>query len=126
MILDQIKTVLDTLAADVTCPMSGGVYYGICNAQSLPKWNHFVFNRARLTSTNNNSYTYLYEIHIVHENYIPEDYELTVIHALKEAIPGFSLADDITYDYYQKGDTQVIVEICNMTFKKVRKVNDGR
>lgn len=122
--LDEIKNVLTALADNKDYPMEG-VYYGICTAQELPKWNYFVFNRTKVESSHH-SYTWVYEVHIIHENYIMEDYDLTVVKALKEAIPGLSLYDDATYDYVQKGNTDIVVEICTLAFKKARKAEDGR
>lgn len=122
MTMDQIKEVLTTLAQNEEYPFSGGVYYGVCNAATLPEWNYFVFNRKEEKPTNNKSFTSYYEVHIIHEDYIPEDYPLTVVEALKDVIPGFSLSENITYDYTEKGSTDVVVEICNLTFKKARKV----
>ena len=124
-ILDAVKGALETLAADETYPMSGGVYYGICNKQSLPEWNYFVFGRRRETPTNHKSYTDIFEVHIIHEDYIMEGYELDVVKAIKEAVPGCSLSEDITYEYTTKADTQMIVELCNLTFKHAKKVDDA-
>ena len=123
--LDSIKGVLETLAEDAEYPMDGGVYYGVCNRQSLPEWNYFVFNRRNITSENNHRFTDRYEIHIVHEDYIMEGYEIVVMKALRDAIPGLSIAGDITFDYVTRGDTQSVVEICNIPLKKAKKVDDG-
>lgn len=122
-ILDTIKSTLSTLAADPDYPMSGGVYYGICNAQSLPEWNYFVFNRRRITSNNAKAYTDVFEVHIVHEDYIMEGYELDVVRAIKDSVPGCSLMEDVSYEYTTKADTQIIVELCNLTFKRARKAD---
>lgn len=122
-LLDNIKNTLETLAADPEYPMSGGVFYGGINVQNLEEWNYFVFNRRRVIGTNNKSFTDFFEVHIVHEDYIAEGYELEVVKALKDEIPGVSLAEDITYDYVPKGDTQVVVEIANLTMKSAKKVD---
>lgn len=122
-VMDSIQQTLTTLAADQDYPMSGGVYYGVCNATSLDEWNYFVFNRTEDIPTNHAGFTCQYEVHIIHEDYVMEDYMLTVAKALKAAVPGLSLAGNIRYDYSTKGDTQVIVEICTLTFKKARKVD---
>lgn len=122
-LLDSIKNTLETLAADPEYPMSGGVFYGGINVQNLEEWNYFVFNRRRVIGTNNKSFTDFFEVHIVHEDYIAEGYELEVVKALKDEIPGVSLAEDITYDYVPKGDTQVVVEIANLTMKSAKKVD---
>ena len=54
-----------------------------------------------------------------------EGYEITVVRALKQAIPGISVADDMTFDYTAKGDTQRIVEVITIPMKKARKAYDG-
>lgn len=123
MILDTIRATLETLAADSEYPMSGGVYYGVCTAQELPEWNYFVFNRRTVDPENDHRITDFFEVHIVHEDYIAEGYELEVVKALKDAIPGCSLAETIGYDYIPKGDTRMVVEICNLVFKKPKKVS---
>lgn len=121
-ILDTIKSTLETLAADSEYPMSGGVYYGVCTASDLPEWNYFVFNRRETDPANDMRYADYFEIHIIHEDYIAEGYELEVEKAIKTAIPRCSLAEKITYDYIPKGDTRMVVEIANLTFKKTKKV----
>ena len=121
--LDQIKATLEALAAAPEYPLTGGVFYGAVNVQSLDEWNYFVFNRRRVIGTNDKSYADYFEVHIVHEDYIAEGYELEVVKAMKNAIPGMSLAEEITYDYTTKGDTMIVVEICNLTFKRAKKVN---
>lgn len=120
--LDSIKDVLTTLAAAQDYPFSGGVFYGICSAITLPEWNYLVFNRKKTTPTNNKSHTEYYEIHIIHEDYVMEDFEYSVEQAIKDAIPGMSLSQDTTYEYVLKSDTQVVVEICTLTFKHARKI----
>ena len=122
--LDTIKTTLETLAADQDYPMSGGVYYGVCNAQSLAEWNYFVFNRKEAALGNDHRLTSYYEVHIVHEDYVLEGYEITVKNALEQSI-GRLVLDAVDYAYTTKGDTQVVVEICNLTFKRARKVGNG-
>lgn len=125
MILDDMKNALETLAADPDAPFSGGVYYGMCTAPTLEEWNYFVFNRAPIHTDSNSRYTETFQVHVVHENYVAEDYVYTVIEALKEAVPGLSLNGDLEYNYTVKGDTQLVVEIATIPFKKARKVNVG-
>ncbi len=125
MILDTIKDTLETLAADPEYPMIGGVFYGGCNVNTLPEWNYFVFGRGKVVSANDKRYTGIYEVHIIHEDYIAEGYTLEVVKAMKEAIPGCSLSEDISFDYTYKSDTNVVVEVATLTFKVARKVDDG-
>lgn len=125
MILDDIKSALNTLAADEEAPFTGGVFYGICTKPALDEWNYFVFNRAPIHNSNDSRYTETFQVHVVHENYIAEDYVYTVIEALKEAVPGLSVDGDIEYSYTVKNETQLVVEIATIPFKKARKVNIG-
>ena len=61
-----------------------------------------------------------YEVHIIHEDAIPEGYLQTVIDALQaQDDPGTKLkltSDDIDYDYTFKGSTNMVVEIATLTF----------
>ena len=118
-----INSTLMTLAASTDYPMSGGVFYGICTAQQLSEWNYFVFECTEETMTNDKSVTCYYNVHIVHEDYVQEDYTYTVIRALKTAIPGFSVSDDITHNYDTKGNTSMRVEVVTIPFKKARKLD---
>lgn len=123
MILDTIRNTLETIAADTEYPMSGGVFYGLCNVNKLDEWNYFVFKRQKVNPSNHKSYTEIFQVHIVHEDYIAEGYSIEVMKALKEAIPGCSLSEDVTYDYSTKSDTNVVVEIATLTFKVPRKID---
>ena len=99
-----------------------GVWYGACREKQLDKWNYFVFNRWKTTKNNQSraDFQTFYQVHVVHEDYIPEGYVETVIKALEaQDDPGTKLkatADDITYSYTFKGNTNMVVEIANITF----------
>lgn len=119
-VLNRIRNTLETMAADATVPMQG-VYYGACNEQELPYWNYFVFNRWKTSKNNTGSKADLqtfYQIHVVHEDYIPEGYVESVIDALQQkADPGTKLKatnDDIQYNYTFKGKTNMVVEIATI------------
>lgn len=99
------------------------VYYGACNERNIAKWNYFVFNRQK-TSKDQGSragdYQTFYEIHVVHEDYIPEGFVEQVIAALEEPVdePGTKLkatSDDVVYNYTFKGHTDTVVEIATIT-----------
>ena len=64
-------------------------------------------------------YQTFYQVHIVHEDYIPEGYVETVISELsKKAEDGTKLRptnDDVNYNYTFKGGTNVVVEIATIT-----------
>lgn len=119
-VLERIKKSLKTLASSDDVPMEK-VYYGSCTDKDLEAWNYFVFNRMK-TSKAGTSKTDLqtyYQIHIVHEDYIPEGYVEKVIEKLSEKDEsGTKLkltSDDIDYNYIRKGNTSVVVEIATIT-----------
>lgn len=120
-VLDRIRNTLSTLAADNTVPMEG-VWYGACREKELKYWNYFVFNRFKTTKNNQGTKVDLqtmYQVHVVHEDYIPEGYIETVISALQAAADsGTKLKltnDDIQYNYTFKGSTNMVVEIATIT-----------
>ena len=121
-VLNRISDILTELSHDAEIPMEG-VWYGECRAKSLDRWNYFVFNRlktAKKSATTQNDYQTFYQIHIIHEDAIPEGYVKKVIDALQaqdESGTKLKLTDDdITYDYTFKGSTNMVVEIATMTF----------
>ncbi len=121
-VIDRTRTTLEGLCADSTVPMQG-VWYGACRTKNLQYWNYFVFNRkitTKSSSKNGVDLQTLYEVHIIHEDAIPDGYIQTVINALQaESDPGTKLkltSDDIDYDYTFKGSTNMVVEIATMTF----------
>ena len=118
-VLKRIRRTLDgLLGGDAGM---AGTYYGACNERELDHWNYFVFNR-RVTTKRNASrqdYQTFFEVHIVHEDYIPEGYVEAVVAALEaEDESGTKLRatdDDIRYDYIFKGNTDVVVEMATIT-----------
>ena len=118
-VLERIRRTLDgLLGGDAGM---AGTYYGACNERELDHWNYFVFNR-RVTTKRNGSrqdYQTFYEVHIVHEDYIPEGYVEAVVAALEaEDESGTKIRatdDDIRYDYVFKGNTDVVVEMATIT-----------
>lgn len=116
-ILDGIQSKLEAIAKESEVPMQG-VYYGTCQEQELPEWNYFVFNKKKTKKSSGKiSYLTYYEIHIVHEDYIPEGYVEHVIEELTnhEDIILNVTDEDIIYDYIFKGNTNVVVEIATIT-----------
>ena len=118
-VLNRIRDTLTTLAAgDVKME---GVWYGACQEKKLENWNYFVFNRLKTTKNNTSKVDYqtFYQVHIVHEDYIPEGYVQTVIEALEtQDASGTKLKptnDDVTYNYTFKGNTNMVVEIATIT-----------
>lgn len=121
-VLDRIRSTLETLCQDTEVPMQGA-WYGSCRADSLDRWNYFVFNRlktAKKSATTQNDYQTFYQVHIIHEDYIPEGYVERVIEALtaKDEETGIKIRptnDDVTYDYIFKGTTTMVVEMAHIT-----------
>ena len=113
-VLDCIRETLEALAEKDG--MAGGVHYGMMEKTDLDVWNYFVFNRQKTTKDrvkHRDLQTY-YEIHIIHEDYIPEGYVDEVIAALEdtEAV-GVKLRmtdQDIQYDYVRKAKTARVGE----------------
>lgn len=119
-VLDRIRNTLTELQSGEV--KMEGTWYGACREKELKHWNYFVFNRLRTTKNNSGSRTDLqtfYQVHIIHEDYIPEGYVETVISALQEqAESGTKLKltnDDIQYNYTFKGSTNMVVEIATIT-----------
>ncbi len=118
-VLNRIRDTLNGLK-DGDVKMEG-VWYGACREKQLDNWNYFVFNRWKTTKNNQSraDFQTFYQVHVVHEDYIPEGYIETVIKALEEqAGPGTKLkatADDIPYNYIFKGNTNMVVEIATIT-----------
>lgn len=100
------------------------IYYGIVpeNTQ-IKEWNYLVFGQRKLRKSGTslvdlNGYWY---VTIVRENFIPDDLVFEVINKVTE-IHGLRLADgDYEYDYTMKGSTNVVVEILELQFTKMKK-----
>lgn len=118
-ILDRIRNTLESLAQGEV--RMEGVYYGACREEKLDRWNYFVFNRLKTTKNNSSKMDYqtFYQVHIVHEDYIPEGYVEAVIGELsKKTEDGTKLRptnNDVNYNYTFKGGTNVVVEIATIT-----------
>ncbi len=105
------------------------VFYGVVPAplvdeigEKVEAWDYIVFNRSKLKNhANKTSYSDVFEVHIVREEYIPEGIDIEVITKLT-ALPGVKLADDDgTYDYIMKPNTDTVVEMLTLTFTRGRK-----
>ena len=120
--MSVLNRIRDTLTAmlDGSVKMEG-VWYGSCREKQLNKWNYFVFNRLKTTKDNRSreDFQTFYQVHIVHEDFIPEGYVEKVIQALEtQDAPGTKLratTDDIVYNYTFKGNTTMVVEIATIT-----------
>ena len=119
-VLNRIMTTLGALCTSEDVPMEG-VWYGACRKDELDNWNYFVFNRRTTQKASNRmDFETYYEVHVIHEDFIPEGYLQKVITALEEASdPGTKLkaaSEDIEYNYIFKGKTNMVVEIATIAF----------
>lgn len=115
MILNDIKEKLEEIDENV--------FYGaVGNRMKETLWNYTVFNRVKLTpSQNKTGYTAEYAVHIIREDFIPEGLEEKVIEVLK-SIKGARLdSDGGTYDYVTKPSTNTVVEMFSINFCIPRK-----
>ncbi len=100
------------------------IYYGIVpEMKANDEWNYFVFGQRKLRKsgsslTDLNGYWY---VTIVREDYIPDDVMFEVIEKMSE-ISGLRLADgEFEYVYTFKGNTNIVVEILELQFTKMKK-----
>lgn len=107
--LDTIRETLETF---------GDTHYGRADVETTETWDYFVFRRVNLKKkgSGGTDYNRYYQVAIVRENYIPENYEFEIIKAICTATR-MRLADvDVLYDYTFKGATDLIVEVALITF----------
>lgn len=116
MILDDIKQKLTEI--------NKAVYYGMADDEEYENiWDYIVFNRGKARiGDNRTTYTDVYEIHVVCENFVPEGKDLEVIKKVLE-IKGMRLSESegIAYDYVKKPSTNTVVEMMTITFVRARK-----
>ena len=126
--MSAIKAIRDALEniAETGDVSMGKVYYGACQDDNLEEWNYFVFNKLKTAkSTNRKDFQTFYQVHIIHEDYIPDGYVEDVIAAL-EASDQETLrctSDDINYNYTFKGkaNTNTIIEIATINIFRPEK-----
>jgi hypothetical protein len=115
-VLDKTRDLLSDLAKEDGLV---GAYYGACNERNLQEWNYFVFNRKETTkSSNKRDWQTYYQLHIIHEEYIPDGYVEKVIKALEsqEDVKLRVTIDPVEYSYTFKGKGDVVIEIATITF----------
>ena len=113
VILEEIQKALESVS-DMP------VYYGKTFASENDKQNYIFFNRRNVSKSgkNNCDFNYYYQVHIIHENYIPEGFEHKIVDAM-EAIPGMKLTtDNHNYQYVLLNSTDTVVELLTLTFTK--------
>lgn len=124
-VLNRIRrTLTDLSAGDVKME---GVWYGACSEKQLEYWNYFVFNRWKTSRRNASKIDFQtsYQVHVIHEDYIPEGFVEKVVEALEAPDEsGTKLratGDDITYNYIFKSNTNMVVEIATITLYHPKK-----
>lgn len=98
-------------------------YYGMVDdSRRETVWDYIVFNRTVIKhSASRNSSTDCFDVHVIRENYIPDGLEDEVIAKLCE-LPGVRLSgDDTAFDYVQKPNTDIVVEMMTIPFLRARK-----
>ena len=98
------------------------VYYGRSFAKANDEWNYFVFNRQSMykSGTTGIDINYQYQVHIIKENYIDEDFEIQVIKAIQNETR-LRLIGQAQYNYVTKGNTDIVVEMLTLTFTRTHK-----
>ena len=115
MILEDIKNKL--------LEVDENVFYGMVHQRmNETLWNYIVFDRSVMSiNANKTGYTDKFTVHIIREEWIPEEVVFAVIDKMLE-IPGMKLAgNDATYDYFEKPKTNVVIEMLSIDFVKQKK-----
>lgn len=115
MILDDIKNKLQEIDRKV-------YYAAVDMAVKETVWDYIIFERSALSvNANKTGYTEEYTVRIIREEYIPEGLEIEVIEKMLE-IPGMRLkSDGGTYEYVQKPNTNVVIEMFSVGFVRPKK-----
>lgn len=112
MILEEIKTKLEEIDPNV--------FYGMADeSMNKTRWDYIVFNRSSTkVNTNKTSYSHVYAVNVIRENFVPEGLDVAIIDKMRE-IAGMRLADtDIAYNYTEKPNTNTVIEIMTIEFVK--------
>ena len=104
--LDQIRAVLEKF---------GATYYGNASPKVSETWDYTVFRRAELSKALND-FVRKYTVAIVRESYIPENLEFEIIKAIIDETNLRLSETSADYSYVYKGSTDLVVEICVLTF----------
>jgi hypothetical protein len=116
LILDDIAKALEEID-----PI---VFYGAVKRKKMQEkpWNYIVFNRTVLRNTGNNTgWADVYTVNIVREEFIPEGLAEEIIAKLEE-IKGMTVVkSDSEYTYMVKPNSDDVVEMLSIDFKRVRK-----
>ena len=99
------------------------VYYGMVDeSENITVWDYIVFNRSTIShNANQTSATDRFDVHIIRENYVPDGMDIVVLEKLC-SIEGVRKANaDCTFNYVQKPNTNIIVEMLTIPFVRARK-----
>lgn len=116
MLLNDVKAALEAVDEHV--------YYGtgVSHPKALP-WDYLVFSRDALRRKSNKSgYSWVLNVVIVREEYIPEGLEEQVVNAM-EALPGVRMLEgEHEYSYGVKPKTNHTIEMAVLKFTYSRKL----
>lgn len=114
MLLTDIEAVLQEI--------DPRVYYGMVDKRiAETEWNYIVFNRTGVKySANKTAASDAFDVHIIRENYIPDGLENEVVEKIS-ALPGVRVTGDSVFNYSQKPNTNIVVEILTISFVRARK-----
>jgi hypothetical protein len=98
------------------------VDYGLVNTnRKETAWNYIVFNRTGVRySGNKTAASDTFDVHIIRENYIPDGVETQVVDKLCE-LPGVRVSGEAVFNYTQKPNTNIVVEMLTIPFVRARK-----
>lgn len=116
MILEDIEAKLKEI--------DNHVFYGMADdSVRETKWDYTVFNRSNIKYPGNKTAaTDYFDVHIIRENYIPDGLDALVVEKLC-ALPGVRLGGDGTFNYVQKPNTNIVIEMLTIPFMRARKAN---
>lgn len=119
--LNELKNALEIVKTELKLE---AVCYGGVKEKEVPaEWNYIVFERIKSSRTGVNKcdFNTYYDVHIVHENYVPEGYEFKMIKTVLENTKLKLAQSDIGYDYTKKNNTDTVIEIATVTFTMPQK-----
>ena len=99
------------------------VFYGMVHKKMQETvWNYIVFNRKSLKfNENKTSCSEVISVHVIRENFIPEELVIEVIKKMQE-IAGVKVTSEGNYEQIEKPNTNILVEMFSIDFVKVKKV----
>lgn len=100
------------------------VCYGIVSntVKKSPVWDCIVFGRSNIKyPANKTSASDYFDVVVIRENYIPDGFDAKIIQSLT-ALDGVKLAGDTaSFDYIQKPNTDITIEMLTISFVRARK-----